>query len=486
MRIQRPVIVRDHRSLYSDALQMTQAHQEMYECVQPLQGHISFTDYGRTNNGKEDTPYRNTLSLKKHEGNTEFHKYDVDNLVWVAVIGITVLGAVLWGLHTTQWAFNAVTLTQFAWDKTHSTYTLEYAGDTKPLFCLIIALGLLACSLVLGWQSKRHKYIRTRFWSFVAVFFVGGMQVLIGILHFVMLFGEDSTKNFLENFMLTNTGMLFLHIATAIITLVIIVLYAFQPMQPVKIDQPENDGMPNSQEYEKFLQEKIILAETEGNFWLCVAEDLNMIVFYAFIFRACNSQISVHDDTATFFDVLCVVVIGFLQHIANILMIFHAHIKIDKDVAVRPMTGQTMNYTPFVDPTALIKSTDKIIKSIARTRAIVFFMIAVVTVFLYLRIAPTCEEFPAGIPFEMLRSLALVCMISLSTLHSISFEMQGSKTDTPWDTSPTWKLLTTGLIACILAGFLMADVAQHRDVAPPSDRSHAYLITLTHAVTTAS
>ena len=77
-------------------------------------------------------------------------------------------------------------------------------------------------------------------------------------------------------------------------------------------------------------------------------------------------------------------------------------------------------------------------------------------------------------------------MISRSTLHSLSFEMQGSKTDTSWDTSPTWKLLTTGLIACILAGFLMADVAQHKDVDSPSDRSHAYLITLSHAVTTAS
>lgn len=480
MRIQRPIIVRDHRNLYSDSLQMTQAHQEMYECVQPLQGHISFTDYGRTKNGVEDKPYRNTLSLKSHGGKTDFESNDVDNLVWVAVIGITVLGAFLWGFHTTQWAFNAVTLTQFAWDG--NTYTLQYAGDTKPLFCLIIALGLLACSLVVGWQSKRHVYIRSWFWSCVAVFFVGGMQVLMVVLHFVMLFGEDSTKNFLENFMLTNAGMLFLHLATAIITLVIIVLYAFQPMQPVTIDQLENNGMSNSQEYETFLKEKIILAETEGNFWLCVAEDLNMIVFYAFIFRACNSQISVHDDTATFFDVLCVVVIGFLQHIANILMIFHAHIKIEKDIEVssikKRIQQSNMEYIAPDDTKPLIASTDKIIKSIARTRALVFFMIAVVTVFLYLRIAPTCEEFPAGIPFEMLRSLALVCMISLSTLHSLSFEMQGSKTDTPWDTSPTWKLLTTGLIACILAGFLMADVAQHRNEAGTSQASHTYLIKL--------
>jgi hypothetical protein len=70
-------------------------------------------------------------------------------------------------------------------------------------------------------------------------------------------------------------------------------------------------------------------------------------------------------------------------------------------------------------------------------------------------------------------------MISLNTLHSISFEMQGSKTDKPWDTSPTWKLLTTGLIACILAGFLMADVDKHKDLALPSQASHAYLLALT-------
>ena len=66
---------------------MTQAHQEMYECVQPLQGHISFTDYGRTKNGDADTPYGNTLSLqprKKGGRKEDFESKDVDNLVLVA------------------------------------------------------------------------------------------------------------------------------------------------------------------------------------------------------------------------------------------------------------------------------------------------------------------------------------------------------------------------------------------------------------------
>jgi hypothetical protein len=435
---------------------MTQAHQEMYECVQPLQGHISFNDYGES----DKTPYRNTFSLGKRSDTIPknvHNENNVENLVWFAVAALTVICAILWGLHDKQYAFNAVTLTQFMFDGTTGSYKLEYAGHTKPLYCLIIALGLLACSLVLGWQSKRHAFIHNWWFSFLTLGFVVGVQFLSVVVHFFMY---PDAKNFAETLMLTNTSMIILHVATAIITVVIIALYAYRPVVPLNP----------------------VLEETEANFWLCVAEDLNMIVFYAFIFRAFNSQISVHDDTTTFFDVMCVVVIGFLQHIANILMIFHAHIKIDKDVRVDKIkegidrNGMSLKIS---DTTPTIASTDKIIKSIARTRTLLFFMIAVVTVFLYLRIAPTCEEFPAGIPFELLRSLALVCMISLNTLHSISFEMQGSKTDKPWDTSPTWKLLTTGLIACILAGFLMADVDKHKDLDSPSQARHAYLLALT-------
>jgi hypothetical protein len=61
----------------------------------------------------------------------------------------------------------------------------------------------------------------------------------------------------------------------------------------------EEAGQAADEGFAEFLKDKNILAETEGNFWLCVAEDLNMIVFYACVFHACNSQISVHDDTAT-------------------------------------------------------------------------------------------------------------------------------------------------------------------------------------------
>ena len=450
MRIQRPIIVRDNHNLYSDVLQMTQAHQHAYECVLPLQGHISFTDTERDG----DTKYRNTFSLKERpKGTQKGLGDDVDNLVLLAVLALIVTGVILCCFLNTQYAFNPVTLTQFGnittVNEITTPYALMYAGDTKPLHCLIIALSLLSCSLVVGWQSKRHEYVRKWWISFVALLGVVVLQVLSVILHCVMYPGGKDAQDFAKVFMLTNTSMLVLHFATAIITCLILGFYAFQPVEP-----------PNKE-----------LAETQGNFWLCVVEDLNMIVFYAFVFRAFSSQISVHDDTATFFDVLCVVVIGFLQHVANILMIFHAHIKIGKDVTMRPMN-------PLLDTSTVISSTDKIIKSIARTRALIFFMIAVVTVFLYLRIAPTCEEFPVGIPYELLRSLALVSMISLNTLHSLSFEMQGSITDKPWDTSPTWKLLTTGLISVMVAAFLLATVLTHRDKDAPSMARHEYLLDL--------
>ena len=84
------------------------------------------------------------------------------------------------------------------------------------------------------------------------------------------------------------------------------------------------------QEYTKLktlLTPEDIYRETIGNFWLCVVEDLNTIVCYAFVVRACDAQSSIHDDSTTFFDVLCVVFLGFLQHVANILMVFHSHIQ---------------------------------------------------------------------------------------------------------------------------------------------------------------
>jgi hypothetical protein len=189
-------------------------------------------------------------------------------------------------------------------------------------------------------------------------------------------------------------------------------------------------GLPDSRADKSF--------ETENNFWLCVVGDLNLIVCYALIYRACDSQISIHDDASTFFDVVCIVLIGFLQHIANILMIFHAHIQ---------------NSIPKEDT----------IHNIARTRMLLFFMIGAVTIFLYLRISPTYTEYPAGVPFELTRSLALIAFISMNSLHSLRYELDGSKSDAFWESTPTWKLMTTAFIAVGSGILLVVFVYEYKD-----------------------
>ena len=225
----------------------------------------------------------------------------------------------------------------------------------------------------------------------------------------------------------TNWGVLWLHIVSCLLTLVIFWFIS---------------GLPAERGDKSF--------ETENTFWLCVVEDLNTIVCYVLIYRACDSQVSIHDDASTFFDVVCIVLIGFLQHIANILMIFHGYIH------------------------ACGKQTTDNINNIGRTRVLIFFMIGVVTVFLYLHITPTYTEYPAGVPFEISRSLALIAFISLNSIHSLWYELQGAKTKTvivdekekesklDWETSPTWKLMTTAFIAAGSGVLLVQFVWQYR------------------------
>jgi hypothetical protein len=136
--------------------------------------------------------------------------------------------------------------------------------------------------------------------------------------------------------------------------------------------------------------------------------------------------------------VVCIVLIGFLQHIANILMIFHAHIQ---------------NSIPKEDT----------IHSIARTRMLLFFMIGIVTIFLYLRISPTYTEYPAGVPFELTRSLALIAFISMNSLHSLRYELEGSKIDAYWESTPTWKLMTTAFLAVVSGILLVWFVYMYKD-----------------------
>jgi hypothetical protein len=190
----------------------------------------------------------------------------------------------------------------------------------------------------------------------------------------------------------------------------------------------------------EILTHEDIYRETTGNFWLCVVEDLNTILCYAFVVRACDAQSAIHDDSTTFFDVLCIVFLGFLQHVANILMVFHAHIH--KQAKLK-MKGKTDEEKKTIESQA-----EELMTFIARTRLLLFFLIVVTVVVFHARVSPTYVQYPSTIPYETFRVLAIVTMVSLNTLHSCWYEFQNARTlKNPWNTSPTWKLGALSLIA---------------------------------------
>jgi hypothetical protein len=385
---------------------MTQHEQHLYECVQPLQGRITFAD--RLDDSKNPR-YRNNFARTEgedHEGESVFGR--VESLLLFFVLGLVILFCILWGSFSNQFALNKVFMTQFVVDG--ASYKMEDAGFTKPVDCFAIALVLISTSLLVGWQSNRglakfHPWVKTALSVSIAV-----LQILALVMH-IIIFASETPKAM----SFTSSGVFSLHLISSVLTAAILWCIG---------------GLPDSRPDKSF--------ETENNFWLCVVGDLNLIVCYALIYRACDSQISIHDDASTFFDVVCIVLIGFLQHIANILMIFHAHIQ---------------NSIPKEDT----------IHNIARTRMLLFFMIGAVTIFLYLRISPTYTEYPAGVPFELTRSLALIAFISMNSLHSLRYELDGSKSDAFWESTPTWKLMTTSFIAVGSGILLVVFVYEYKD-----------------------
>ena len=407
MRIPRPIITRENNRLYGNAFEMTQHEQHLYECVQPLQGRITFAD--RLN----DPKYRNNFSWVKREiegpdvkGESVFGR--IETLLLFFVLGLVILFCTLWASFSNQFALNKVFMTQFVVDG--ASYKMEDAGFTKPVDCFAIALVLISTSLLVGWQSNRglakfHPWVKTALSVSIAV-----LQILALVMHIIIFASEEP-----KAMSFTSSGVFSLHLISSVLTLAIFWFIG---------------GLPDSRPDKSF--------ETENNFWLCVVGDLNLIVCYALIYRACDSQISIHDDVSTFFDVVCIVLIGFLQHIANILMIFHAHIQ---------------NSNPKEDT----------IHNITRTRMLLFFMIGAVTIFLYLRISPTYTEYPAGVPFELTRSLALIAFISMNSLHSLRYELDGSKSDAFWESTPTWKLMTTAFIAVGSGILLVVFVYEYKD-----------------------
>jgi hypothetical protein len=104
---------------------------------------------------------------------------------------------------------------------------------------------------------------------------------------------------------------------------------------------------------------------------------------------------------------------------------------------------------------------DELMTFIARSRLLLFLMIGCTVIFFFLRVAPTYEEYAIAIPYEIIRVLALITMVSLNTLHSFWFEIQNAYAHRKaWDTSPTWKLGTLSFIALKFSIMLLYNVSQ--------------------------
>jgi hypothetical protein len=534
----------ENRKNYGGSYNTYNKDQYLYQPVQPAQtlgaGMITFTKQDNTNDEKT---YRNNLSLRvtekrKLESNTP--EYDV--IVWLLLAASTVACVIMWININTQTAFAEIKLTQFNLTKIDNDikYVLQSAGTTKPLHCFISAFFLLASSLIVGWQSKLHRFT----WIFSLLCFAAVVACQIAALWLHITMYTQSKTYLFTDVALTATSTLVLHCLQSLLTVLILAYYVC--------------ANPTS---------SVNTSETIGNFWLCVVEDLNTIVCYVLVVRGCDAQSSVHDDTSTFFDIVCVVLIGFLQHVANVLMIFHGYLEVESDTKRSKITAPdamkhyrrsvTLTSEQYKEPTwtppkapstndedefenfsqdllnydawlsnkisdhqnwwkniqskgeddyankkknedtlrilqewrnikstlehiLVLHVTEKlnqyvdqnseyksfkaeydtnldIITSIARSRAIIYFMIGIVIVFFYLRIAPTTEEYALGIPYETIRAIAVIMMVSMGTLHSLWFEMRSQSSQGPlqsWDTSPAWKLLATASIALVFCSLL--------------------------------
>ena len=463
IQIQRPMTLTDKQTMYGDVVYTTDDHHHAYDCVQPLQGLITFTD------PPDETYYRNNLSLRtKEHPKRKVPSWDsLETVIYLMLCVKIALGVIMYNDSEKQTTYNDIYLTNFhtvidQTSKKYATYSIESAGITNPLRCLIIALCLVIFSVIIGLTSSK-KYMLTTLFSWIVCVLLVAFQGFAFALHISML----------DFNCFTSMSMIFLHSVTFLVSLY--GLFGRLVMAPqskvtkkheartewmnnrtkmingvLTIEPPDGQDvvtkkdMQDYREYkDKFLTQEDIYRETTGNFWLCVVEDLNTILCYAFVVRACDAQSSIHDDSTTFFDVLCIVFLGFLQHVANILMIFHAHIEKQTEIHMR---GKGKDLKKSIDV-----QVQEIFTFIARTRLLLFFMIGITVVFFYLRIAPTYEEYPDAIPYEIVRVLALITMVSLNTLHSAWFEIQSAQNPKKsWDTSPTWKLGALAFIALIL------------------------------------
>jgi hypothetical protein len=419
---------------------MTQDHQHLYHCVQPLEaGHVMFrlddvTGEKRNRNNFNVTEGR-VYTEKEEEQTIPFWSWFVAS--FLMVVAIIIGYVIVFAFYLDQTAFNDVYLTQFHYNA--NEYSIAHAGRINPLVCIIIAISCACSSILVGWQNE---YVFGQITAGFLFVLTAGLQVLSFILHCIKLFGEGGSSQH-DTVMLTLHSTFGLHLASTLISLVVIIAFAVLP----------KDGTT-------------YVRQTWSTFWLTVVEDLNTIVCYVFIVCACNAQSGVHDDTSTFFDVVCVVMIGFLQHIANILMIFHGHVQLENQQNVRTKYPPVVNINEEQQKIINRDEADmqKIIKVIARTRLLIFFMIGILVVFFYLRITPTYEEFSLGIPYEIFRVLAIITMVSMNTLHSMWYELSNAYGDQKiWQSSPQWKIVTNLFIALVFSALVWTNVVRSND-----------------------
>jgi hypothetical protein len=454
----------DKQAMYGDVVYTTDGRHHAYDCVQPLQGLITFTD------PKDETYARDNLSLER-EGRAARKNpgwLSWENVIYLMLCVKIAIGSVMFKYIDTQTAYNDIYLTNFKTVikkegyVTYDTYTIESAGRTNPMRCLLVALLLVIFSVIIGLISSK-KYMLNVFSSWIVILMLFALQILAISLHATMHFNNGYTT----------ISMIILHGVTLGVTLLVFIRLAWAPQSKqtkVNFDAHEKNKQKLAEfaiEYNEDIQDALhtkkrdlnhedIYRETTSNFWLCVVEDLNTILCYAFVVRACDAQTSIHDDSTTFFDVLCIVFLGFLQHVANILMIFHAHIAKQTEIKMR---GKSEH-----EKKSMQKQLHEIFTFIARTRLLLFFMISITVVFFYLRIAPTYEEYSEGMPYEIIRALAVITMVSLTTLHSAWFEFQSAQNPKKsWDTSPTWKLGALAFIALIFTCLIFANTLEYKD-----------------------
>ena len=226
MHIQRPIVVTEKQQLYGDVFHTTQTHQHAYECVQSLQGLVTFDP--------NDVDYRNNLSSEgERPESTRPPAKDWDSVIYCMIVAKFGFGAAMLYDIERQTTYNDIYLTYFKASDNHSTYFVEAAGMTNPLYCLLIAVSLVIFSVIIGLTSSK-KYMLRMYESIGLALVLFILQALALGLHITMLAKQNQK---LGDYCLTSLSMLVLHAYEFIMSLAGLGLLLTAPQSPRKEGQ---------------------------------------------------------------------------------------------------------------------------------------------------------------------------------------------------------------------------------------------------------